>query len=183
MFKRKLVFLTSALVISSTSLISLGSTVFASENTEISLNRPIDESITEQELIEGFSQLAELKIDDLITILEQQGIDSSTVFTDNEIVLQRRKEMLRAGVNKVFNVNNETKDIYLNSYIAITAKTVGLAAIVHYVGLGWLAQAITGSIGSNINTSRGIIIRVNKQPGWKWGSNIDRWVIIGVRSQ
>lgn len=183
MFKRKLVFLTSALVISSTSLISLGSNVFASENTEISLNRPIDENVTEQELIEGFSQLAELKIDDLITILEQQGIDSSTVFTDNEIVLQRRKEMLRAGVNKVFNVNNETKDIYLNSYIATTAKTVGLAAVVHYVGLGWIAQAITGSIGANINISRGIIIRVNKQPGWKWGSNIDRWVIIGVRSQ
>lgn len=69
MLKRKLVFLTSALVISSTSLISLGSNVFASENTEISLNRPIDESVTEQELIGGFSQLAELKIDDLITIL------------------------------------------------------------------------------------------------------------------
>lgn len=183
MFKRKLMFLTSAFVISSTSLISLGTNVFANENTEISLNRPIDKSVTEQELIEGFSQLAELKIDDLITILEQQGIDPSTVFTDNEIALQRRKEMLRAGVNKVFNVNNETKDIYLNSFIATTAKTVGLATVVHYVGLGWLAQAITGSIGANINTSKGIIIRVNKQPGWKWGSNIDRWVIIGVRSQ
>lgn len=68
-------------------------------------------------------------------------------------------------------------------YIATTAKTLGFAAVVHYVGLGWLAQAVTGSIAANINTSKGIIVRINKQPGWKWGSNIDRWVIIGVRSQ
>ncbi|EOS7798059.1 hypothetical protein FH948_RS02310, partial [Enterococcus hirae] len=63
-------------------------------------------------------------------------IDPYTIFTASEIALQRRKELLKARVNKVFNFNNETKDIYLNSYIATTAKTVGLATIVHYVGLG-----------------------------------------------
>lgn len=103
LFKREPAFLVFDLVISSTSLISLWSNVFASENTEISFNWSIDESVTEQELIEGFSQLAELKIDDLITISEQQGIDLSTVFTDNEIALQRRKQMLRAGMSKAFN--------------------------------------------------------------------------------
>ena len=36
----------------------------------------------------------------------------------------------------VLEMIKRTKDIYLNSYIATTAKTVGLATIVHYVGLG-----------------------------------------------
>lgn len=67
------------MVVSSTPLISIGSNVFANENTEISLNQSIDETITEQELTEGFSQLANLKINDLITILEQQGIDPYTI--------------------------------------------------------------------------------------------------------
>ena len=183
MSKKNFVLLTSVLVVSSTPLISVGTNVFANENTEISLNQSIDENMTEQEIAKGLNQLANLKMDDLITILEQQGIDPSTIFTAKEMAQQRKIEMLIAGVNKVFNVNNETKDIYLNSYIATTAKTVGLAAVVHYVSLGWLAQAITGSIGANINTSKGIIARVNKQSGWKWGSNIDRWVIISVRSQ
>lgn len=77
--------------------------------------------------------------------------------------------MLRAGVNKVFDVNNETIDIYLNSYIATTAKTVGIGAVIEYVGLGWLAQGIAGSIGDHIDTSKGIIVRINKQTWCKLG--------------
>lgn len=183
MIKRKIFLTSSILLISSSLLFTAGTPVFANENTEVTLSQPINENITEQELTEGFNQLASLTIDDLITMLKQHGVDPSTVFTAQEIASARSQEMLRAGRNTVLNVNNETKDVYINSYIATTAKTLGFAAVVHYVGLGWLAQAVTGSIAANINTSKGIIVRINKQPGWKWGSNIDRWVIIGVRSQ
>lgn len=50
--------------------------------------------------------------------------------------------MLRVRENKVFNLTIETKNSYLNFYIATTAKTVRLVAIVHYGDLEWLLKAL-----------------------------------------
>ncbi|MBO0430756.1 hypothetical protein [Enterococcus sp. DIV0660C] len=122
MIKRKIFLTSSILLISSSLLFTAGTPVFANENTEVTLSQPINENITEQELTEGFNQLASLTIDDLITMLKQHGVDPSTVFTAQEIASARSQEMLRAGRNTVLNVNNETKDVYINFLYSYYSK-------------------------------------------------------------
>ncbi|MGG5357415.1 MULTISPECIES: hypothetical protein [unclassified Enterococcus] len=132
---------------------------------------------------QALNELANLTINQLLEILKEEGYNPYSIFSEEEVQQARFYESItaRAGANKVFHVNNETRDVYLNSYIATTLKYVGFAAVGKYVS-GWAGIAV-GAIGANINTGRGIIVRVNKQPGWKWGVNGHVWAIIGIRSQ
>lgn len=130
---------------------------------------------------EDLYQLASLSIDDLLNILSSEGIDPYTVFTQDEIDMQRLREMLRNGTTKIVNINSTTKDVYINSAIATTLKYVGFATIGKYIK-GWQGVAV-GAVGANITTSNGIIVRYKKQNGHEWGVNGAVWAITGVRSQ
>lgn len=107
-------------------------------------------------------QLANLKIDDLLYILSSENIDPETVFTAAEINAARVREGFggRAGLTKIVKVSNTRRDIYINSYIATTLKYVGFASIGKYIS-GFPGLAV-GSIGANIKTSNGIIIRYQR---------------------
>lgn len=164
------------------SILIVPTTIYASTEINQELIENDQATVTEEDE-QALNQLANLSIDQLISILEQEGYDPSNVFSEEEIQYARLEEncVLRAGVNKIFNVNNETRDVYVNSYIATTLKYVGFTAIGKYI-VGWSGIAV-GAVGANINTSRGVIIRYNKQPGWKWGVNGYVWAIISWRSQ
>lgn len=134
---------------------------------------------------DDLNALANLTIDDLITILENEGIDHKQVFSESEIEKARQDElrtsMSRAGVNKIKYVSKNIRDVYINSYIATTLKYVGFTSVGKYIS-GWTGLAV-GSVGANINTSKGIIVRYQKQNGHYWGVNGYVWAIIGARSQ
>lgn len=157
-----------------------GSIAFATESNKQD-NIILSQDSANDEIDQDLYKLANLSVDDILHILESEGIDPYTLYTEEEIQQQRFSEMLRAGVNQVFHVNDTIRDIYVNSFIATTLKSVGIGVIGSYIG-GWTGIAV-GAIGANVNTSNGIIIRVQKQNGHQWGVNGAVWAIIGVRSQ
>lgn len=177
----------SKLGIYSMSLVVLGTmtiptTIYAStiESQQLAEN---DAVVITGEEERALNQLASLSIEQLIDILRQEGYNPSEIFSEKEIQQAKLEEIrsARAGVNKIFRVNNETRDVYINSYIAITLKYVGFTAVGRYLA-GWTGIAV-GAVGANVNAGKGVIVRYNKQPGWKWGVNGYVWAIISWRSQ
>lgn len=160
-------------------LLAYSTPIASAETNDISTIET--QSVTDTEVDVALYELANLSIDDLIDALKVNGVDPLTVFSEQDIQQARRSEMMRKGKNMVFTVNSFTKDIYINSYISVTLKTVGLAGIMYLIP-GWSGK-IVGAIAGNFSTTNGVIVRVQRKSGADWGVNGDVWAITGLRSQ
>ncbi|WP_157454478.1 hypothetical protein [Carnobacterium maltaromaticum] len=143
-----------------------GSCVYAAENQEIE--------------IESFY----FSNQDVFDSLEKSGYDIHDIFTDEQITIAKAQDRKRAGTNSVFKVNDELVDVYLNSIVAGAIKYAGVGAIALIPGVSPYAAAIvSGVIGQEIDTSRGIIVRIEIEWIGSFPNHTPLYKFQGVRSQ
>lgn len=110
-------------------------------------------------------QIESVTAKDVVEYAKKLGYNPEDIWTKEELDAVYSPIQPRAGVNKMVEMSNDLKYLYMSSFtakLAVTAGSAAIGALFPGVGASILAAAVGLIISENVNFDNGIVVRLTR---------------------